>query len=302
LGKGSDESRTRVMELTSQLFQTSLTAWVADPNLGFMVGPDISEGTISGTRYADTDISKTLTNFLGQALVEPKRKGAYRDELLAFVTGTFFDTFNPEGSIAKALIANGSVGADGAGQFGGNLLGILSNAQVDIYQGIAQASDDKKRLYTLLWVTGVSAAGGLLGSAVGGPGAAVLLTKAAIAALTEMAKTGGRFTIDDLQRRGVDAATAKIIFDFVNFKGTAAQAFESSGLAKQFEGAGLTGADFETARQRLEGSLTSGNTFGRSIADLAHIIDNLLSNEVDKAAVEKWLAQVDEGIAAQTRG
>ena len=286
-GGKSDPAATA---LTSQLFQQYFERWAADPALKLVIGGDIAHTGIETSPYPGFDFNGAFQNFFKEALLDPNEDGAYRAELLGFVTDTVFRAFDPASTLVRSL------GADDAATLAGNLLGLLETAQVSLYGDLRSSTEQQQRLLTLLSVVSVAAGGAGLATLATGT-----LAKVIVAGLIEAAKSGGRITVEALAAQGIDRELAGVVAGYANGDLTITQAFADSALFQQLQAAGLQVEELQAFADHVQSTIGHGGyTLAEAITDAINILDNDVPASV-KDRLAEIQRQMQQGIEHQRK-
>jgi len=276
--------------LTSQLFQQYFERWAADPALKLVIGGDIAHTGVETSPYPGFDFNGAFQNFFKEALLDPNEDGAYRSELLGFVTDTVFRAFDPGSTLVQTL------GTDHAATLAGNLLGLLETSQVSLYGDLRSATEQQQRLLTLLSVVSVAAGGAGLATLATGT-----LAKVIVAGLIEAAKSGGRITVEALAAQGIDGELAQVVAGYANGDLTITQAFADSALFQQLEAAGLGAEELQAFGDHVQSTIGHGGyTLAEAITDAINILDNDVPASV-KDRLAEIQRQMQQGIEHQRK-
>lgn len=272
--------------LTAKLFENYFERWVTNDDLGFVIGGNIAEKH-----------TEAIQNFFKEALLDPNEAGSYRDELLTFVVDNVFGAFDPNSPIAKAI------GQNKAGVLAGNLLGILDVSQKELRETLENASTGHQRLFALLTVVAVAAAGAYLGP-IGGA-AATALMKGVSAAMVELAKSGGRLTVEELTTRltqqGIDKDVAELVAGVIDSGKSVAEYLQDPAVVEKFEEIGISSEQLELAAATiLDASGDTDTTLGQAIEDGIKTLedDSTLSDE-EYEDIRRVIDQINDGIDRQ---
>ncbi len=276
--------------LTAQLFEQYFARWAADDSLGLVSEGNILHTGVPGSPYAGIDFNRAFQTFVKEALLDPNEDGAYREQLLGFMAGTVFSTFDPNSPLSRAL------GPDAAATLAGNLLGLLETSQVALYGDLRDASDQQQRLLTLLAVVSVAAGGAGLAAQ-----ATTTFGRVVVAALVEAGKSGGRITAEVLAAQGLDKDTAAVVAGYANGDKTITDVFKQAAVFRALEAVGLGEKKLLAFVQNIQSTLGHGGyTLAEAIVDAINILDNDLPQAI-KDRLANIQKQIEQGIEHQRK-
>jgi hypothetical protein len=141
LEQGDTKGGSKGTAQMADLFTRYMPQWVApqmtpNPKGGYVQGRSLIGGPVTGTLNDRFD--KCFSNFMREAMFDPKEKGPYRQKLLGDTLGFFNDMASGK--------AGGTLDAEARGRLTGNLMGLI-NQGFNKYAGDVRSDGETKKAW-----------------------------------------------------------------------------------------------------------------------------------------------------------